>query len=330
MQFGWLKPYQDLGGLGSFSRGTRCMRAEARQRGWIWMVLWILMLFSIFYCTAGKLKQCRNLRGPFTLSLDCDGSVVITVVVDRYIVSFDMTGRCCFWKMVLCWFGLLGRLVWSKLICCFNASGINESTARVGRFGSAERGQSARSARGESTDDSAAKPETQGRFDLACLRCWKVQYSRRSAVGSESLGDHAYLTDVSTASVGIHECKKFGVSSCITCAARSCRYCKSKWLRLAWQRSRTPGTDGLFFAWGFLRGVRADKTLDALSSRSASLRPGKPSNSPLEVAFTCPFVVLDPTDLGATIVVAPGKMPGNFLPSPDADCLPFGVKLVRV
>ncbi len=36
-----------------------------------------------------------------------------------------------------------------------------------------------------------------------------------------------------------------------------------------------------------------------------------------------PFVVLDPTDLGATIVVAPGQMPGGFLPSPDADCLPF-------
>ncbi len=31
----------------------------------------------------------------------------------------------------------------------------------------------------------------------------------------------------------------------------------------------------------------------------------------------------DTTDLGATIVVAPGQMPGGFLPSPDADCLPF-------
>ena len=43
-------------------------------------------------------------------------------------------------------------------------------------------------------------------------------------------------------------------------------------------------------------------------------------------------MVLDPTDLGlklgATIVVAPGQMPGGFLPSPDADCLPFLVKLV--
>ena len=28
------------------------------------------------------------------------------------------------------------------------------------------------------------------------------------------------------------------------------------------------------------------------------------------------FVVLDPTDLGATIVVAPGQMPDGFLPSP--------------
>ena len=88
------------------------------------MVLWILMLFSIFYCTAGKLKQSRNLWGPFTLSLDCDGFEVVncnSVVVDRYIVSFDMTGRCCFWKMVLCWFVLLGRFAWSKLICRFNA-----------------------------------------------------------------------------------------------------------------------------------------------------------------------------------------------------------------
>ena len=36
-----------------------------------------------------------------------------------------------------------------------------------------------------------------------------------------------------------------------------------------------------------------------------------------------PFMVLDPTDLGATIVVAPGQIPCDFLPSPDADCLPF-------
>jgi hypothetical protein len=47
---------------------------------------------------------------------------------------------------------------------------------------------------------------------------------------------------------------------------------------------RTLSTDGLFFAWGFLQGMRADKTLHALSSRSAwfgpSRRPGKPLNSP--------------------------------------------------
>jgi len=60
--------------------------------GWVWMVLWILMLFSIFYCTAGKLKRCRNLRGPFTLFLDRNGSEEVdcnSVAVDRYIVSFD-------------------------------------------------------------------------------------------------------------------------------------------------------------------------------------------------------------------------------------------------
>ena len=88
------------------------------------MVLWILMLFSIFYCTAGKLKRCRNLQGPFTLCIDCDGSEAVdcsSVAVDRCIVSFDMTDRCCVWKMVLCWFGSLGRFAWSWLICCFNA-----------------------------------------------------------------------------------------------------------------------------------------------------------------------------------------------------------------
>ncbi len=71
-----------------------------------------------------KIEMMSNLRGPFPLSLDCNGSEVIncnSVVVDRYIVSFDMTDRCCFWKMVLCWFGLLGRFAWSELICCFNA-----------------------------------------------------------------------------------------------------------------------------------------------------------------------------------------------------------------
>jgi hypothetical protein len=58
------------------------------------MILLILLLFSIFYCTAGKLKRCRNLRGQFTLYLDCDRCQVgdcNSVEVDRYIVSFDMT-----------------------------------------------------------------------------------------------------------------------------------------------------------------------------------------------------------------------------------------------
>ncbi len=87
---------------------------------------------------------------------------------------------------------------------------------------------------------------------------------------------------------------------------------------------------------GFFLRVLADKTLDALSSLSACFglslrfRPGKPLNSPWEVAIIYLFLVLNPTKLGATIVVAQGQMPDNFLPSPDADCLPFLVKLVRV
>ncbi len=74
------------------------------------MVLLILMLFSIFYCTAGKLKQCRNLRGPFILCLDCYGSEVVdcnSVVVDSYILSFDMTDRCACGK----WF-CAGLVLW--------------------------------------------------------------------------------------------------------------------------------------------------------------------------------------------------------------------------
>ena len=37
----------------------------------------------------------------------------------------------------------------------------------------------------------------------------------------------------------------------------------------------------------------------------------------------CPFVVIDPTDLGATTVVAPGLMLYNFLSIPDAESLPL-------
>ena len=39
--------------------------------------------------------------------------------------------------------------------------------------------------------------------------------------------------------------------------------------------------------------------------------------------FICPFVVIDPTDLRATTVVAPGLMLDDFLPIPDAESLPF-------
>ena len=55
-----------------------------------------------------------------------------------------------------------------------------------------------------------------------------------------------------------------------------------------------------------------------------SLLPGTPSNSPCqEVGFICPFVVINPTDLGATTVVAAGLMldnPRRKIPA----FLPFG------
>ncbi len=42
----------------------------------------------------------------------------------------------------------------------------------------------------------------------------------------------------------------------------------------------------------------------------------------LDVGFICPFVVIDPTDEGATTVVAPGRMMYNLLPIPDSESLP--------
>jgi hypothetical protein len=43
----------------------------------------------------------------------------------------------------------------------------------------------------------------------------------------------------------------------------------------------------------------------------------------LDVGFICPSVVIDPTDLGATMVVAPGRMIDSFLSIPDAESLPL-------
>jgi hypothetical protein len=43
----------------------------------------------------------------------------------------------------------------------------------------------------------------------------------------------------------------------------------------------------------------------------------------LDVGFICPFVVIDPTNLRATTVVAPGRMNDKFLPISDAESLPL-------
>ena len=56
-----------------------------------------------------------------------------------------------------------------------------------------------------------------------------------------------------------------------------------------------------------------------------------PLNSPCQdVGFTCPFVVIDPTYLGPTTVVAPGLMLDNFLPIPDAESLPFYPSVLKL
>jgi hypothetical protein len=43
----------------------------------------------------------------------------------------------------------------------------------------------------------------------------------------------------------------------------------------------------------------------------------------LDVGFICCFVVIDPTDQGATTVVVPGPMVDNFLPTTDVESLPL-------
>ncbi len=56
------------------------------------MQLSIGLYFTSFISIA--VLRLGNLRGLFTLSLDCDGSEIVncnSVVVDRYIVSSDIT-----------------------------------------------------------------------------------------------------------------------------------------------------------------------------------------------------------------------------------------------
>jgi hypothetical protein len=51
-----------------------------------------------------------------------------------------------------------------------------------------------------------------------------------------------------------------------------------------------------------------------------------------DVGFTCPFVVIDPTDKEAKMVASPGRMIDNFLPIPTQNpCfyskfIPYGIK----
>ena len=62
-----------------------------------------------------------------------------------------------------------------------------------------------------------------------------------------------------------------------------------------------------------------------------SLRPGSQLNSPCqEVGFICPFVVIDPTNLGATAAVALELLLVNFLPIPDAESLPIYPSVLKL
>ena len=91
-------------------------------RDWVWMALWILTLFQSSYFTAGKLKQCRNLRGPFTLSLDCYGFEVIIAFLLWLIFTLCLRYD---WLLVLLEDGSVlvwpFCCAWSMLTYCFNA-----------------------------------------------------------------------------------------------------------------------------------------------------------------------------------------------------------------
>jgi hypothetical protein len=50
----------------------------------------------------------------------------------------------------------------------------------------------------------------------------------------------------------------------------------------------------------------------------------------LEAGGIYPFVVIDPTDLGATTVVAPGQMIDDFLSIPDAVFLPLYLLVLKL
>ncbi len=92
--------------------------------GWVWMVLGLLMLFAVIYCTAGELKTISKSLG-----------VVHFVSRFRWIRRsrlqsccgcsfhwvFDVIDCCWFWKMVLRRFGMSGLFAWSGRICCSNA-----------------------------------------------------------------------------------------------------------------------------------------------------------------------------------------------------------------
>ena len=83
----------------------------------------------------------------------------------------------------------------------------------------------------------------------------------------------------------------------------------------------------LFFpAWDAVK-----LTLTGAREAGASMAAdGAPSRGGGGVGGIYPFVVTDPTDLGATTLVAPGLVLDNFLPVPDAEFPPFYPSVLKL
>ena len=72
---------------------------------------------------------------------------------------------------------------------------------------------------------------------------------------------------------------------------------------------------------GWSSGAHVARNITAATTSQGGIE--KTENQISLDGFICPFMVTDPTDLGATFVVAPGLMRDNFLPIPDAEFLPL-------
>ncbi len=90
--------------------------------GWVWMVLGILMLFSIFYYTAGESKTISIFSGAVHFVsrfrwIRSRNRVVVVLYIGS--LMWPIAGAAGRW--FLCWFGTSGLSAWSGWICCPDA-----------------------------------------------------------------------------------------------------------------------------------------------------------------------------------------------------------------